>query len=130
MDDVIKDYIFQCEEVLESKDLHKAEELINKIEGAFESQIKGISQGLDSNTSYLGNHQVDFLGDVAVLKDRLSAYLGQKRDPKTDSVPDIDISVLLQEVRDKVELDKSLSQHKTREILSKLKEIEDILAAK
>ena len=130
MDDMIKDYIFQCEEVLESEDLHKAEELINKIEGTFESQIKGISQGLDSNTSYLGNHQVDFLGDVAVLKDRLSAYLGQKRDPKTDSVPEIDISVLLQEVKDKIELDKSLSQHKAREILGKIDEIEAILAAK
>jgi hypothetical protein len=130
MDDMIKDYIFQCEEVLESKDLHKAEELINKIEGTLGSQIKGISQGLDSNTSYLGNHQVDFLGDVAVLKDRLSAHLGQKKDPKTDRVPDIDISVLLQEVRDKIELDKSLSQHKAREVLGKIDEIEAILAAK
>lgn len=130
MDYMIKDYIFQCEEVMESKDLHKAEELINKIEGAFESQIKGIGQGLDSNTSYLGNHQMDFLGDVAVLKDRLTAYLGQKREPQKDSVPDIDMSVLLQEVRVKVELDKSLSQHKTREILGKIDEIEAILAAK
>lgn len=130
MDDMIKDYIFQCEEVLESKDLHKAEELINKIEGTLGSQMKGISQGLDSHTSYLGNHQVDFLGDVAVLKDRLSAYLSQKKDPKIDSVPDIDISVLLQEVRDKIELDKSLSQHKAREILGKINEIEAILAAK
>jgi hypothetical protein len=40
------------------------------------------------------------------------------------------MSVLLQEVKIKVELDKSLSQHKTREILSKIDEIEAILAAK
>jgi hypothetical protein len=125
MNDVIKDYIFQCNEVLESKDLQKADKLINKIVGVFGNQINNIGQGLDSYTSYLGNHQIDYLGDVAILKDKLKLHLANTR-------PDIyentkNLSVLLEDVKHKVESDESLSEHNKQEILDKIDEIEDVI---
>lgn len=128
MQDITKDYISQCEEVLESKDLHKAETLINKIVGVFESHILNLDQGLDSYTSYLGNHQMDYLGDIAILKDRLTQYL---KHSKKDSVPEndaADLSVLFQDVRKKVENYESLPKQRIQEILHKITDIEEILA--
>ena len=125
MDDVIKDYIFQCNEVLESKDLQKADKLIGKIVGVFGNQINNINQGLDSCTSYLGNHQIDYLGDIALLKDKLKLHLEKKEPDVFKNIKNL--SALFLEVRNKVETDESLSEHDKQEILVKVDEIEEII---
>ena len=125
MEDVIKDYIFQCNEVLESKDFQKAEKLISKIVDLFGNQIQNIDQGLDSYTSYLGNHQIDYLGDIAMLKDKLKLQL-EKNEPNIFTNIK-NLSVLFQEVRSKVETDESLSEHHKHEILDKIDEINGII---
>ncbi len=146
MDDVIRDYISQCEEVLESKDLQKADKLINKIVGMFESQIINIDQGLDSYTSYLGNHQIDYLGDVTILRDKLTLYLaqGKKKEQKIKNKSGIvvhnanadsnsktvNLPALFQNTRNKVENDESLSEREIKEILEKIDEIEEISKSK
>ncbi len=125
MDDVIKDYIFQCNEVLESKDLQKADKLISKIVGVFGNQINNINQGLDSYTSYLGNHQIDYLGDVSLLKDKLKLHLETKEPDVYKNIKNL--SALFLELRSKVEVDESLSEHDKQEIVVKIDEIEEII---
>jgi hypothetical protein len=120
MDDLLKDSILQCEEVLASKDLQKAERMINKIVGVFGSQIPDIDQGLDSYTSYLGNHQVDYLGDVTLLKQKLMSHLARNQEKGNA------LSSLFQAARNKVEYDESLSEQEMKEILAKIDEIEEI----
>jgi len=125
MDDVIKDYIFQCNEVLESKDLQKADKLIGKIVGVFGNQINNINQGLDSYTSYLGNHQIDYLGDIVLLKDKLKLHLETKEPDVYKNIKNL--SALFLELRSKVEADESLSEHDKQEIILKVDEIEEII---
>jgi hypothetical protein len=125
MDDVIKDYIFQCNEVLESKDLQKADKLIGKIVGVFGNQINNINQGLDSYTSYLGNHQIDYLGDIVLLKDKLKLHLEKKEPDVFKNIKNL--SALFLELRNKVEADESLSEHDKQEIIVKVDEIEEII---
>lgn len=120
MDGIIKDAILQCEAVLESKDLQKAERLINMIVGVFGSQIPNIDQGMDSYTSYLGNHQVDYLGDIALLKQKLEAHLAKNQEQGHA------LSALFQAARNQVEYDESLSEQEMKEILVKIDEIEEI----
>lgn len=125
MDDVVKDYIFQCNEVLESKDLQKADKLIGKIVGVFGNQINNINQGLDSYTSYLGNHQIDYLGDIVLLKDKLKLHLEKKEPDVFKNIKNL--SALFLELRNKVETDESLSEHDKQEIIVKVDEIEEII---
>jgi hypothetical protein len=125
MDDVIKDYIFQCKEVLESKDLQRADKLIGKIVGVFGNQINNINQGLDSYTSYLGNHQIDYLGDIVLLKDKLKLHLEKKEPDVYKNIKNL--SALFLELRNKVETDESLSEHDKQEIIVKVDEIEEII---
>ncbi len=120
MDELIKDYIVQCDGVLETKDIHKAEKLIHAIVRMLGSRIKNIDQGLDSYTSYLGNHQIDYLGDIALLKGKLTFYLEQTQEKG------FDLPALFYEVRSSIVNDESLSEQEMKEILDKIDEIEAI----
>lgn len=75
MEDKIKlidDYIVKLQSVIDSNDCQTAERLQNTVIATFESEIDNILGGLD-NYSYghLDGTPVDFLGDAAVLKDKL-----------------------------------------------------------
>lgn len=144
MNNVIKNYIFECDEVLEAQDSPKADKLIDKIISVFGNQIKNIEQGLDSYSYRLSEREYDYLGDIEKLRDKLYLLLSQskKNEPRSSERPGIvvnnnntntntnnvsvDISVLFQKAREDIESNQSLSEQEIQEVLAKIDEIEKV----
>ena len=146
---VMRSYIYECDEVLESKDSVKADKLIDKIVSVFGTQIKNIEQGLDSY-SYISEREVDYLGDIEKLRDKLSLLMAQtrKNEQRPSDKPGIifnnnntntntnnntvnfNISVLFQKAREDIETNESLSESEIQEVLKKINEIEGIYKSK
>ena len=73
----IESYINRCDEVVVSKSTADAKILQSEIIGVFQSEITDIKNKLD-NYSGLGffdkDHQVDFIGDIKLIKQKLINY--------------------------------------------------------
>lgn len=69
----IKSYINRCDEVIISGCIADADKLQDEIIGIFESEITDIKNMLD-NYAYHTNGQVDFIGDIKLIKQKLINY--------------------------------------------------------
>lgn len=68
----VRDYIERCDEVLRKSDIRKAEELQELIINTFGEFIPNITSTLDNYEYSFGeSRQVDFLGDINKLKEKL-----------------------------------------------------------
>lgn len=150
MNNVIKDYIFKCDEVLEAQDSIQAEKLIDKIISVFGNQIKNIEHGLDTYSHYLGEREYDYLGDIEKLRDKLSLLFAQTRKNEqrlfdkpgivvnntntntntNRNTVNVDVSVIFQKARGDIETNESLSELEIQEVLQKINEIEEIYKSK
>ena len=74
--ELIESYILQCDEVLTSNNPNRAHELSKEIIGVFESEIKNIKKELDmySVGALYDTQETDYLGDIALLKQKLTNY--------------------------------------------------------
>lgn len=73
----IKSYINRCDEVIASGSIADADKLQDEIIGIFESQITDIKNMLDNYSLagvYDSNRQVDFIGDIKLIKQKLINY--------------------------------------------------------
>lgn len=73
----IKSYINRCDEVIASESIAVADKLQDEIIGVFESEITGIRNMLDNYSfsgAYDSNNQVDFIGDIKLIKQKLINY--------------------------------------------------------
>ena len=148
MNNVIKDYIFKCDEVLDAQDSIQAEKLIDKIISVFGNQIKDIEHGLDTYSHYLGEREYDYLGDIEKLRGKLSLLFAQTRKDEQRSfnkpgivvnnnntntnrnTVNVDVSVIFQKARGDIETNESLSELEIQEVLQKINEIEEIYKSK
>lgn len=69
-------YIDKCDEIIKSGNVREADELQDEIIGVFEPEIGNIRGQLDNYSGYYSsNHQVDFIGDLKLLKQKLTNYV-------------------------------------------------------
>lgn len=147
-------YIKRCDEILEARDVKEADKFQDIIISTFGDYIAGIKNELDnySGISLYGSRQVDFLGDIEKLKGKLEIFLAtgcrptkgiknsidgngginihnnnQNSNTNTNTTNiEAEIKLLFDEAKAKVESDENLSETEIKEVLEKIKEIEDI----
>lgn len=71
---LIQLYIDRCDETVASEKVTDAHKLQNEIVGVFGSEIIGITSQLDNYSFHLDAYQVDFIGDIKLLKQKLMNY--------------------------------------------------------
>lgn len=75
--DFINSYISKCDEAIASGNLSAADKLQDEIIAVFEAEIPDIKNMLDNYgfSSYDSGRQVDFIGDIKLVKQKLVNYL-------------------------------------------------------
>lgn len=81
----LRQYLQECDEVLNSHDRNRAHELVNRIVAVFDTEIKEIRQGLETYSSvpiligtmsdYEAPDQIDYIHDVILLRAKLQKEL-------------------------------------------------------
>ncbi len=98
--ELIKTYLDRCEEVIVSENLTIAHKLQDEIIGVFESEISDITNKLD-NYSMRGFYsdtprQVDYIGDVKLLKQKLINYIANIQQEKAKMEYELELARLKQ----------------------------------
>nr|WP_314463363.1 nucleotide-binding protein [uncultured Clostridium sp.] len=109
----IKSYIDRCDEVITSGIITDANKLQDEIIGIFESEITDIKNMLD-NYSFMvsdnSNQQVDFFGDIKLIKQKLVNYMINLQDKMKN---DIDFKGI-RCVQTSLNMHSSLSMHNSK----------------
>ncbi|WML33220.1 hypothetical protein [Clostridium sp. OS1-26] len=137
--------IERCQQVLEKKDIGEAKKLLEILLGAYSDYIPGIRNNLDFY-SYHYSSPVDYLGDIEKMKRKLELFLGNgcvvnngqangniqinntndNNNANTNTNTNtntIDLNVLFDETRQKIENDETLGEEEIKEILERIDEI-------
>lgn len=151
----IEEHINMCEDVLKSKNYSRAEELQGIIINAFSQFIPNIDSSLDCIWLYPSTRQVDYIGNIEKLRDKLKVLLitngkysidnnsnpavvvnanssvsgsGNSTNTQNQTVNNtLDIKLELDKVRAEVEADEVLDDDAKEEINEKLNEIEEVM---
>lgn len=151
MKTVVEDDIYSCEEILQKKDINEAKSLLVQLVPAYSDYIEGITEGLDyyAPTFGMGRSNIDFLSDIKILKRKLELFCSNNCEPtknfgkkvsgnkveinnnnnnnNTNTVSNcLNIEVLFNQAKEKIETDESLSEDEINEVLRKIEEIKQI----
>lgn len=149
-------YIKECDEVIASGNVGKAEELSDIIVSIFQNSIINIYDGLDSYSDSYDNN-ADHIKDIKLLRRKLEFFVNTKGKYSGKPVSDksinvhaasnssnsmnnsgnstntntnintVDIKAELTRVRDEIEANEYINSVEREEIIEKLDEIEDVI---
>lgn len=71
---IIENYIFQADQIIESGNVELAKNFQREVIAVYREEIAGITDGLDNYNYWKNSEAVDFLGDVKLLKMKLTNY--------------------------------------------------------
>ena len=147
--DFIKEFINECEKVIQDKDVTQAHKLQGKIISTLEIYIPGLTDGLDnySHMTQANGSIVDWLGDIEKLKVKLRAYLLMPQDKDHDGLVsihtennnantntitndinvNIDLKKMIDAAKEEIENNNSLSSAEVQEMIERLDEIQGIV---
>lgn len=92
----IDEYIERCNRIIESKDSASADSLSDEIIGVFSDEIGNITDKLDAYMSHYSHESTDYLGDVALLRQKLLNYKFNLQQEKDKMAHELELARLRQ----------------------------------
>ena len=86
----------RCNHIIEEKDSAGAKSLSSEIIGVFSHEISNITGKLDAYSMHFGNERTDYLGDVALLRQKLLNYKFNLQQEKDKMAYDLELARLRQ----------------------------------